>query len=107
MKVFVQKIFPLTSAFSLAFGICINAFFSGALAQAASPSISVGEHLPDSKGQIKSLIIGCFLVLLFILFLVCLLMLLYNKDKDKVAFASDVIKTLTGFFVGAITGYLG
>jgi len=47
------------------------------------------------------------MLLLALCFLACLCILLWGKDKDKVNFASDSIKTLTGFFIESITGYLG
>jgi hypothetical protein len=95
--------------FGTVFGICLEAFLSGALAQPSSPvpSPSAISQLTDPRYLVKAIIIACFLLALFICFLVSLGILLYSGDPKKVEFASDAIKTLTGFFIGSITGYLG
>lgn len=100
----MRKNFSFVSVFSVAFNICAGAFLSKAIAQ--SPSSSVLQ-VADPKNQVKQIIISCFLLSLFICFIVCLYILLFSQDKDKVNIASDAIKTLTGFFIGSITGYLG
>jgi hypothetical protein len=100
----MRKTVPLISLLSTTCGICISAFLSEAFAQ--SPSSAIAQP-SDPRNQLRPYIIGCFLLSLFICFLVCLFILLYSKDKDKVTFAADAIKTLTGFFIGSITGYLG
>jgi hypothetical protein len=98
----MDKIFSMISLFSVTLGIFLSVFLSKVLAA----DILTPQPL-DVKSQIKAGIIACCLLLLFVCFLVCLLIASFAKDDKKVAFAMDAIKTLTGFFIGAITGYLG
>ena len=98
----MRKIFSLTSLLTITSGVLLNIFLSKVIA-----ADILAPQTVDVKSQIKAGIIACCLLLLFVCFLVCLSIACFSKDDKKVAFAMDAIKTLTGFFIGAITGYLG
>jgi hypothetical protein len=49
---------------------------------------------------------GVFLVL-GIVYIAGIVKLFFTRNADQVDAASDLVKTLTGFFVGAATGFLG
>ena len=83
-------------------GVLIIAFLLEVFSQ-SFPQILTNSS--DPSNQIKGIIIGCFVFALFIFFLVCLYILVSTQDKKKFDFAQDAIKALTGFFIGAITGF--
>lgn len=89
-------------------GFWLSHLCQGVLAQ--SPGLFESHSTLDilsSKEQLKAAIMAVFLLSLFIGFLFSLAVFFFSKDKEKVKFASDAIKTLSGFFTGALTGYLG
>jgi predicted membrane channel-forming protein YqfA (hemolysin III family) len=99
----MNKSRSLALVFTNILSVCSGILYSSALAQALSTSAQPS----DLKDQLKGWIMLVFLGSLFICFLVCLYIILWGKDKDKVIFATDAIKSLTAFFTGALTGYLG
>jgi hypothetical protein len=100
----MNKSGSLTLVFTNVFSVCSGILSSAALAQVPSTFLAQPS---DLKNQLKGLIMLVFLGSLFICFLVCLYIVLWGKDKDRVTFATDAIKSLTAFFTGALTGYLG
>ena len=62
--------------------------------------------IPYSQEEIKIIFIALFILTLIIIFFICAFIVLFSKDDKKINFASDTIKGLNGFFIGAITGWL-
>ena len=102
----MKKILPFASFFLTIVGV----FSSKTLKALAQSSSNATASLADPKYQHKVIIINIFILLLFVCFLGCLFVVLFSTDKTdqkKKEFATDAIKTLSGFFIGTITGYLG
>jgi hypothetical protein len=65
------------------------------------------DQAPVYPGVIKSAIIAIFILALFIAFLWALFTVSKSTNAKAVDVATEVIKTLSGFFIGALTGFLG
>ena len=72
-------------------------------AQSQSPSDRVEPHGPLLKNTIMS---GIFSIL-GLVYLSAIYKLFFAKNQNHIDIATDLVKTLTGFFVGAATGFLG
>ena len=57
--------------------------------------------------NIQYIIMGGIFSLLGIVYLAAIFRLLFSKNISNVLIATDLVKTLTGFFVGVGTGFLG
>ena len=55
----------------------------------------------------RVIIISGIFVVLGIVYIAGIVKLFFTRNADQVDAASDLVKTLTGFFVGAATGFLG
>lgn len=60
-----------------------------------------------SRDEVKTILISLMLLLVFIFFLVCMISYFLIKDPVKIKFAEDSMRLAVGFFIGAITGWLG
>ncbi|GJM14939.1 MAG: hypothetical protein DHS20C13_02660 [Thermodesulfobacteriota bacterium] len=60
-----------------------------------------------SSEDIGVYIAGSLIIVLVIAYLTSLYQIFYSKSRNQIKFASDVVKTLTGFFVGVCTAILG
>lgn len=90
--------------FSITIGFFLGNSFQPSIAQSPPLEINI------SKETIKGFIIAGIILLLFIWYLACIIMIFFLDQKSesrKIKIAEENIKVLTGFFVGAITGYLG
>jgi len=65
------------------------------------------DPLDDNAFTPKLFIMAGIFVVLGIVYIVGIIKLLFSGNSDQVDAASDLVKTLTGFFVGAATGLLG
>jgi len=67
------------------------------------------DSIPLEGNEITMRVIimsGIFLVLA-IVYLAGIIKLFFTKNADQADAAADLVKTMTGFFVGAATGFLG
>jgi hypothetical protein len=69
----------------------------------AQPVAELAEDAVTPKILIMA---GIFLVL-GIVYIAGIYKLFFSDNSNQIEFASDLVKTLTGFFVGAATGLLG
>lgn len=77
-------------------------------AHAAEDDIDSSDHERAVLRQLlKDVIIGGCFVIVSVLFLWCLLALSFSTKAATVGFAVESLKTLVGFFIGALTGFLG
>ena len=82
-------------------GIFWSSITLKAIAQGTSnPNIQYSEEV------IKTIIVGVFVLIIIILFLICVGIIILSNNEDKKNFAFDTVKGLNGFFIGAITGWL-
>jgi uncharacterized protein YidB (DUF937 family) len=65
------------------------------------------DHSPVYSCEIKSAIISTCVLALFIAFIWSLYTVSKSTNAKAVDIASEAIKTLSGFFIGALTGFLG
>ena len=65
------------------------------------------EALDGNVFTPKLYIMAGIFVVLGLGYIVGIIKLLFSENPDHVDAASDLVKTLTGFFVGAATGFLG
>ena len=77
-------------------------FISTAYAQdSAEPAETTDVFTP------KLIIMSGVFVVLGVVYLAGIVKLFFTSNADQVDTAADLVKTLTGFFVGAATGFLG
>ena len=62
---------------------------------------------PASAGLLKSVILAGIFLALFILFVWALVTLYKSPNATAVGVAGEAVKMLSGFFIGALTGFLG
>ena len=62
---------------------------------------------PAFSGILKSTILAGIFVSLFVFFIWALVTLSRSRNAKAVDVAAEAIKTLAGFFIGALTGFLG
>lgn len=79
---------------------------STAYAQPEEDTQPVVEPAEDESTPTKIIMPGIFLVL-GIVYLAGIYKLFFSDNSNQIDTASDLVKTLTGFFVGAATGLLG
>lgn len=65
------------------------------------------DDVNDDEFTPKVLIMAGIFVVLGLVYIVGIFKLFFSRNNDQVDTASDLVKTLTGFFVGAATGFLG
>ncbi|MCP5094080.1 MAG: hypothetical protein GY943_00855 [Chloroflexi bacterium] len=56
---------------------------------------------------VKDMMLGAVFVLIFIYFLWSLATVTFSNRRKTVEFAFESLKTLSGFFIGALTGFMG
>ena len=69
----------------------------------AGPAVELAENEFTPKDLVMA---GIFLVL-GIVYIAGIFKLFFSDNSNQIDTASDLVKTLTGFFVGAATGHLG
>ncbi len=65
------------------------------------------DEMNDDEFTPKVLIMSGIFVVLGLVYIAGIFKLFFSTNNDQVDTASDLVKTLTGFFVGAATGFLG
>lgn len=63
--------------------------------------------LPNNEFTPKVLIMAGIFLVLGVVYFAGIYKLFFSGNSDQIDTASDLVKTLTGFFVGAATGFLG
>jgi hypothetical protein len=63
--------------------------------------------LPDNEFTPKVLIMAGIFLVLGLVYFAGIYKLFFSGNSNQIDTASDLVKTLTGFFVGAATGFLG
>lgn len=80
----------------------------GAYLSPISSAYAQTDALPsDNEFTPKVLIMAGIFLVLGVVYLVGIFKLFFSGNPDHIDTASDLVKTLTGFFVGAATGFLG
>ena len=79
----------------------------GILISSAYASDVVSTVSADSSALLKQVIVGGCFTFISIFFGWCLFAISTSDKPDTISFSLESIKTLTGFYIGALTGFLG
>lgn len=71
------------------------------------PETAAEDGNASSSGSQKSAMIGGIMVLIAILFIWALGAASFSKNTKTISLAHETVKTLTGFFIGILTGVAG
>jgi hypothetical protein len=96
----IEKLFGITLPFKVNE---LNPLISLAYAETASRT----QDAPVHAALLKSIILSGICVALFIWFVWSLVTLYRSPNADAVGVATESTKLLGGFFIGALTGFLG